>query len=141
MPYDRWWQQTFGYSLNEALGWQRNHYDRLLHFLYGFLMMPAACELLRAMAPGRRLWRYLPAVTFLWSHAVIYELIEWSAVVVFGGDLGVAYLGTQGDVWDAQRDMALALAGSVPGLPLMWWLWRADVDKQLACSQRVNKNE
>jgi putative membrane protein len=126
VPYDRWWHHGFGWSLNEVLGWQRNHYDRLLHFLYGLLMMPAACELFGAMAPGRGLWRYLPAVTFLWSHAVIYELIEWGAAIAFGGDLGAAYLGTQGDMWDAQRDMALAMAGSVLGLPLVWWLSRAE---------------
>jgi putative membrane protein len=46
------------------------------------------------------------------SHSVIYELIEFAAALLFGGDLGQAYLGTQGDVWDGQKDMALALAGS-----------------------------
>ena len=49
-------------------------------------------------------------VTFLMAHSVIYELIEWGAAEMFGGDLGVAYLGTQGDVWDAQKDMGLATA-------------------------------
>jgi putative membrane protein len=119
VPYDDWWRQLAGVSLNEQFGWQRNHYDRLLHFLYGLLMMPAALELFAAQAPGRGLWRWLPALAFLASHAVIYELIEWAAVAVFGGELGAAYLGTQGDVWDAQKDMALALAGSVIGLGLM----------------------
>jgi putative membrane protein len=47
------------------------------------------------------------------SHAGIYELIEWAAAIVFGGDLGQAYLGTQGDVWDGQKDMAFAMAGSL----------------------------
>jgi putative membrane protein len=46
------------------------------------------------------------------GHAVIYELIEWAAAIVFGGELGQAYLGTQGDIWDGQKDMALALAGT-----------------------------
>jgi putative membrane protein len=50
---------------------------------------------------------------FVMSHSVIYELVEWLAAEVFGGDLGVAYLGTQGDAWDAQKDMALAAAGAV----------------------------
>jgi putative membrane protein len=119
VPYDDWWRQVSGASLNEHFGWQRNHYDRLLHFLYGLLMMPAALELFHAVAPGRGCWRWLPALTFLWSHAVIYELIEWAAAVIFGGDLGVAYLGTQGDAWDAHKDMALALAGSLAGLAVM----------------------
>jgi putative membrane protein len=47
------------------------------------------------------------------SHAGIYELIEWAAALLFGGDLGQAYLGTQGDVWDGQKDMAFAMAGSL----------------------------
>ena len=53
------------------------------------------------------------AGTFVTSHAVIYELIEWIAALLVAPELGAAYLGTQGDVWDAQKDMALALAGSV----------------------------
>jgi putative membrane protein len=55
-------------------------------------------------------------VLFIMSHSVIYEMIEWIAALVFGGDLGVAYLGTQGDEWDAQKDMALAASGAVTGL-------------------------
>ncbi len=116
VPYDTWWQALTGRSLHETLGWSRNHYDRLMHFLYGLLMMPAALELFAARAPGRGVWRWLPALAFLWSHAVVYELVEWCAALLFGGDLGMAYLGTQGDAWDAQKDMALALSGSVCGL-------------------------
>jgi putative membrane protein len=47
------------------------------------------------------------------SHSVLYEMIEWLAAEAFGGDLGQAYLGTQGDIWDAQKDMALATAGAL----------------------------
>ena len=43
---------------------------------------------------------------------VVYEVIEWAAAILFGGDLGQAYLGTQGDIWDGQKDMAFALAGT-----------------------------
>lgn len=118
VPYDRWWEALSGSTLNGHFGWQRNHYDRLLHFLYGLLLMPAACELMAARAPGRGLWRVLPAVTFLWSHAALYEIVEWVAALSFGGDLGMAYLGTQGDAWDAQRDMALQLLGTLCGVPL-----------------------
>jgi len=116
VPYDEWWRALAGRSLHETLGWSRNHYDRLMHFLYGLLMMPAALELFAARAPGRGVWRWLPALAFLWSHSVVYELVEWCAALLFGGDLGIAYLGTQGDVWDAQKDMALALCGSACGL-------------------------
>jgi len=53
------------------------------------------------------------------GHSVLYELIEWAAAVVFGGDLGEAYLGTQGDTWDAQKDMAFATLGALLGLVLV----------------------
>ena len=73
-------------------------------------------ELLDARARPQGLWRWLLPVLFLVSHGSIYELIEWGAAEIFGGDLGVAYLGAQGDVWDAQKDMALAALGAVLGV-------------------------
>ncbi len=96
----------------------RNNYDRFVHFCYGLLMFPAVWELFAARASPQRIWRYLMPVTFLMAHSVVYELIEWGAAEIFGGDLGVAYLGTQGDEWDAQKDMALATAGILAGLLL-----------------------
>ena len=96
----------------------RNNYDRFVHFCYGLLMFPAVWELFEARASPQRLWRFAMPVTFLMAHSVIYELIEWGAAELFGGDLGVAYLGTQGDVWDAQQDMGLATAGILVGLLL-----------------------
>jgi len=94
----------------------RNHYDRFVHFCYGLLIFPAVWELFEARTSPRGLWRYLMPVLFVMSHSVIYEMIEWLAAELFGGELGVAYLGTQGDVWDAQKDMALAAAGALAGL-------------------------
>jgi len=96
----------------------RNHYDRFVHFAYGVLMFPAVWELFAARANPQRIWRYVMPVTFLLAHSVVYELIEWGAAELFGGDLGVAYLGTQGDEWDAQKDMGMAAAGTLAGLLL-----------------------
>jgi putative membrane protein len=112
VPYDHCWQLLTGQSLNEALGLQRNHYDRLVHFLYGLLITPAAIELLDARAPQQGLWRWLLPWLFMVSHGSLYELIEAGAAGVFGGDLGQAYLGTQGDQWDAAKDSALAALGA-----------------------------
>jgi putative membrane protein len=119
VPYDAWMQRAFGVSIDAAFGFTRNHYDRALHFAYGLCAMPAAIELIEARAAPRGLWRGLLPLAFVTSHSVLYELIEWSAALVFGGELGTAYLGTQGDPWDAQRDMALALCGSVIGLGIV----------------------
>lgn len=113
VPYDRWAQALTGHTVSDALGLQRNHFDRLVHFLYGLLVTPAAIELLDARAPQRGPWRWLVPLLFMVSHSTIYELVEWGAATVFGGELGQAYLGTQGDLWDAQKDSALAGLGTL----------------------------
>jgi putative membrane protein len=116
VPWREWlsWAND-GTGLPDA---SRNHYDRFVHFAYGLLVFPAVWELFAARANPQRIWRYVFPVTFLMAHSVIYELVEWAAAAVFGGDLGVAYLGTQGDEWDSQKDMALAVAGTLVGLLL-----------------------
>lgn len=113
VPYDEWFRSLTGTTLNELLGLERNHFDRLVHFLYGLLLFPIFWELFAANVQARGLWRYLVPATFMFSHAGIYECVEWAAAAMFGGDLGVTYLGTQGDEWDAQKDMALAMLGTV----------------------------
>jgi putative membrane protein len=97
----------------------RNHYDRFVHFAYGLLLMPAVWELFERRAAPQGLWRWLMPLLFLMGHSVIYEMIEWLAAIRFGGELGVAYLGTQGDEWDAQKDMAFATLGAVLGLGII----------------------
>lgn len=123
VPYEAWFGAlSGGRSLDALLGFERNQYDRLVHFLYGLLIAPVAAEVLVERVPLRGAWRFVLPATFMFSHALIYELIEWGAASAFGGELGEAYLGTQGDVWDAQKDMALAVLGTLIALPV--WLWR-----------------
>lgn len=123
VPYDAWFGAlSGGRSLDMLLGFERNQYDRFLHFLYGLLVTPAAAEIIAERVKPRGFWLFVLPVTFMMSHAAVYELIEWLAASVFGGELGEAYLGTQGDVWDAQKDMALAALGSLIAQPL--WMWR-----------------
>jgi len=112
VPYDEWFQAATGASLDGALGFTRNHYDRLVHFLYGLLITPAAVEIFAHYGRYARSWAALFPFLFMTAHSTIYELIEYAAALVFGGDLGQAYLGTQGDIWDGHKDMALAMAGS-----------------------------
>ena len=112
VPYDAWFARLGG-GPSAWFGLERNHYDRLIHFCYGLLMLQPSTELLRSATRASRAWLGLLAWTFVLSHSVVYELIEWAAAVVFGGDLGIAYLGTQGDVWDAQKDMACAATGAL----------------------------
>jgi putative membrane protein len=117
VPWREWFQSLGGGEPAAPTG--RNHFDRFVHFSYGLLVLPAVWELMQARMSPQGVWRWLMPVFFVMSHSVIYEMIEWIAAVVFGGDLGVAYLGTQGDEWDAQKDMALATAGAVLGTMLV----------------------
>lgn len=116
VPYDAWVAQLTGGTVSGWFGFERNHFDRLVHFSYGICFAPATLELFEAKAPPKGVWRFVLPLAFMNSHAVLYETLEWIATAVFGGDLGAAYLGTQGDVFDAQKDMALAFAGSVIAL-------------------------
>jgi putative membrane protein len=97
----------------------RNHYDRMTHFAYGFFVMPAVFDLFARRAALRGIWRWIVPVTFVMAHSMVYELVEWAAASVFGGDLGQTYLGTQGDEWDAQKDMFLATVGSIAATCLL----------------------
>lgn len=119
VPYERWLRDVLDVPADTVAAAGRNHYDRALHFLYGLLITPAVVELVDARARPTPLWRAMLAVAFVTSHSVVYELVEWAAASVFGGELGVAYLGTQGDPWDAQKDMLLALLGSVLAIALV----------------------
>ena len=122
VPYDAWAAQLTGGTVSDWFGLERNHFDRLVHFSYGICFAPATLELFEAKAPPQGVWRFVLPLAFMNSHAVLYETLEWVATAVFGGDLGAAYLGTQGDVFDAQKDMALAFTGSV--IALAWLLLR-----------------
>ena len=113
VPYDAWFRALSGRSLNDSMGWERNHFDRLAHFLYGLLMAYPLREFFLRVADVRGFWGYFLPLDFTVSTSALYELFEWGAAEVFGGELGAAYLGTQGDAWDAHRDMALASAGAL----------------------------
>ena len=113
VPYDQWFETLTGRGLNDRVGWERNHYDRLIHLFYGLLITYPVREIVLRVSRVRGFWAYLLPLLVVISTSTIFELLEWAAVIVFGGDLGIAYLGTQGDVWDAQKDMLLAAVGSL----------------------------
>jgi putative membrane protein len=112
VPYDDWFRAVLGTSPNDLFGVERNHYDRVVHFMYGLLVAYPMREVFVRVADARGFWGYMLPLDLVMSTSMAYELIEWGAAMAFGGDLGVAYLGTQGDPWDAQKDMALATCGA-----------------------------
>jgi putative membrane protein len=113
VPYDEWFRGLTGTPLNELLGFERNHFDRLAHFSFGLLLAYPIREVFLRVADVRGVWGYYLPLDVTMATSMLFELFEWGAAELFGGDLGVAYLGTQGDVWDAHKDMALAALGAV----------------------------
>jgi putative membrane protein len=111
VPYDAWWAALTGGSLNEALGFTRNHYDRLVHGLFGLLCYRPLRELLAPAVQPR--WAWFAPIAAVAMVSMLYEQVEMFAALAFGGELGQAYLGTQGDVWDAQKDSSMALSGAL----------------------------
>jgi putative membrane protein len=112
-PYDRWFQHYLGFSLNDLLGFHRNQFDRLAHFAYGFLLAYPIREMFIRIVAVRGFWGYFLPLDLTLSTSALFELFEWLAAELVGGDLGTAYLGLQGDVWDAQKDMLVAAIGAL----------------------------
>ena len=113
VPYDSWFETLTRNRLNPLLGWERNNFDRVVHFCYGLLLAYPIREVFLRVAQLRGFWGYLFPLDITMSTSMLYELIEWGAAMAFGGDLGQAYLGTQGDPWDAHKDMAFASLGAL----------------------------
>jgi putative membrane protein len=140
VPYDAWIQGLTGWSLDAAMHFERNHYDRFVHFTYGLLIAYPIRAFVVRIADVRGFWGYFFPLDVIMSTSMLYELIEWAASLVFGGELGQAYLGTQGDEWDAQKDMLLATLGAILALTVTAIVGRAlqrDFHREWAESWRV----
>jgi putative membrane protein len=117
-------QMPLGHELAMLLGNGRNDYDRVVHFAFGLLLASAIRDLFVRVANVRGFLRYyLPVVTIV-GLSGLWEILEsWVAQLV-SPELGAAYLGSQGDVWDAQKDMAAALYGALLWVVLSAWTSR-----------------
>ncbi len=124
VPYDEWSKAIFGRTINGLFGFERNHYDRLVHFLYGFLLAYPMREVFVRVAGAKGFWGYCLPLMMTMATSCLYEIIEWWGAAAFGGGLGEAYLGTQGDEFDSQKDMAFATLGTLLSLGLVFALHR-----------------
>jgi putative membrane protein len=114
--------------LRDALGRSRNDYDRLAHFCVGFLLVVPVREILARKTPLRgRALNVLSAISIL-AFGAFYEITEWWIAALSSPEMGAAYLGSQGDIWDAQKDMLLDGIGAVVGAAT----WSRAHDRQLA---------
>jgi len=108
-----------GFWVSDLVGWERNHYDRFGHFMQGVVPALLFRELLLRTSPlVRGKWLFVIVCSICLAFSACYEFVEWWAAIVFA-DGATAFLGTQGDPWDPQWDMFLALVGAVLSLTLL----------------------
>lgn len=113
VPYDDWTRAVFGVEVSEVFGWERNHFDRLVHFVYGACAVGVLAPLFREWTGRAWRWCVLRSLEIvLWTSA-LYELFEWVVAQVLAPDIAESYNGQQGDPWDPHRDIAMALLGAV----------------------------
>lgn len=112
-------QMPVGLWVQDLLGTERNHYDRFGHFMQGFVPAMIFRELFLRLSPVRSGgWLTYFVLSSCLAFSALFELIEWGATVAAGAE-GGAFLGHQGDVWDAQWDMLCAIVGSVTSVVLL----------------------
>ncbi len=106
-------ENPFGYWLQDVLHLSRNHYDRIVHFCFGFLLAYPLREMFLKWLKYPRWVAWILPIEITLSISAFYELIEWAVADLFFKAQGDAYLGTQGDIWDAQKDIFLAFCGAI----------------------------
>ncbi|HUD90101.1 DUF2238 domain-containing protein [Sphingobium sp.] len=113
VPYDDWVRAISGHDISSLFGMKRNGFDRLVHFSFGALLTLPIAEISRHH--GGLPWRWSLSFAFaaVGLGSAVYEIFEWLLTVVAAGDTADYYNGQQGDIWDAQKDMALAQIGSM----------------------------
>mgnify|MGYP000135561427 CR=1 FL=1 len=111
VPFD-WVTDFFGFT--------RNHYDRVAHFAIGFYAVPFAEYVLRKKIVPKFSTACVFALFFIMSLAALYEVIEWQFAIHFGGDEAESFLGSQGDYWDAQKDILADTLGAITSL----FIWK-----------------
>lgn len=113
VPYDQWAAALGLPAPTKLLGLGRNCYDRVVHFSFGLLLVhPVAAALEHHGRVSRHLALYI-AVEFVFAGSALYEIFEWLLTMTMGGEQADAYNGQQGDMWDAQKDMACAGLGAI----------------------------
>ena len=103
----------FGFTLQHWVGADRNMYDRLVHFCFGFLVAYPVREVFIRISRAKGFWNYYLPIELTLAFSAIYEILEWLAAVKVNPEAGLAFLGAQGDVWDAQKDMGVAGLGAL----------------------------
>lgn len=114
-------ETPIGFWMQDVMDWNRNNYDRLVHFSYGLLCGYAMWDILIRCARIRQSWSYFMAVVSILAFSSFYELLEAVVAVVITPELGILWIGAQGDEWDAHKDTLLAMLGAIITMMITWY--------------------
>ncbi len=134
----------FGDTLKNWLGADRNMYDRLVHFSFGFLLAYPMREVFLRISQVKGFWGFYLPLDLTLSFSALYEIIEWWVARKVDPAAGIAFLGAQGDIWDAQKDMALAGLGALIAMTataLLNLRWNPDFAREFRASFRIPKGD
>lgn len=114
-------ENPLGYWLQNMTGTSRNHYDRIVHFSFGFLLAYPVRELFLVGFRFPKWFSWILPIGVTLSFSSFYEIVEWAVAALFFPEQGISYLGTQGDIWDAQKDISLAFIGAILGSTMVYF--------------------
>jgi putative membrane protein len=113
-------ETPIGFQMQEWFGSTRNTYDRFVHFMFGFLLAYPMREIFARVAKVQGFWGFFFPLDLTVSLSGVYEIIEWLVVKVIASDTGAAFLGTQGDEWDAHKDILCAAVGGFLAMVIIY---------------------
>ena len=125
VPYNDWFITSFGFDIDAYFEFTRNHYDRFVHFSFGLLLFASTKDLIIHKYNFNLKQALLVAFLSIQVFSMLYELFEWGIAVSLSEGMAESYNGQQGDVWDAHKDMALAMLGS-----LIAWFVLSRIEKK-----------
>jgi len=134
----------FGYTLQRWFGSSRNMYDRLVHFCFGFLLAYPVREVFLRLARVKGFWGYWLPLDLTLALSATYEILEWVVAARVEPSAGTAFLGTQGDIWDAQKDMLMAGIGALAAMTVtavINWKLNPDFGREMRASFRIPKDD
>ena len=134
----------FGFKLQEWIGSERNMYDRLVHFSFGLLVAYPVREVFMRLSKAKGFWSYYFPLDLVGASSAVYEIIEWLTARNVDTAAGLAFLGSQGDIWDAQKDMLLAIVGAAIAMLIIFIInWKLNKQhwKEFKDSFKIPKND
>ncbi len=120
VPYDSWSQFLTGHTISAVFDLHRNQFDRLVHLMFGVLAVPAYTEVSERFLGNSRRMALWNAVLFVGMVSAAYEVFEWLLTIIVAPEMAADYNGQQGDPWDAQKDMAIAITGALLAAAARW---------------------